>query len=229
MNILRLDIKERFVIEVSNEDSICLPMLLFDVKQGDSISFIVPNTNSIRNILSQEFADLFTAYSEIKLVVKVHSVVNKGTYEQQKKQFDLWSKSQREYEREILKNYVAKSNYPFALTSQGIYKYIIKQGTGVLPQKDDIISINYQGSLLSREIINHFTSLEFAFGSQWQVIDGIERAIKTMREGERAIILVSSDYAWGADGTSDGSIAPFTSVQYDLELVSVTKPTRQKN
>jgi len=137
---------------------------------------------------------------------------------------EIWLKSKRDFEMEFLKNYISKSKNTFTLTDKGIYKFIIKEGSGDVPVNGELILISYQGSLLSGEIINHFTSLEFKLGQQWQVIDGIERAIRTMKLGERALIIVPSEYAWGEEGTSDKSIAPFTTVLFDIELLSVKKP-----
>lgn len=213
-----------FVIPISKQDSICLPVILQDVREGDSISFIVPNTACIRNELPLEFTDLFADYKELKIVVSIHSIVDKKAYEQKLKEYEIWLKSKKEFELEYIQKYLKTSNFAFQEISNGIYKCIIREGNGDIPNIGDIININYQGSLLSGEIINHFTALEFKLGSQWQVIDGISKAIETMKQGERSKILVSSEYAWGENGTSDGSIQPFTTVIFDLELLSIKKP-----
>lgn len=213
-----------YVIPISKQDSICLPVILLNTREGDSISFIVPNTACIRNELPLEFTDLFADYKELKIVVSIHSIVDKNTYEQKLKEYEIWLKSKKEFELEYIQKYLKTSSFAFQEISKGIYKSIIREGSGDLPNTGDIININYQGSLLSGEIINHFTALEFKLGSQWQVIDGISKAIETMKQGERSKIIVSSEYAWGENGTSDGSIKPFTTVIFDLELLSIKKP-----
>jgi FKBP-type peptidyl-prolyl cis-trans isomerase len=52
-----------------------------------------------------------------------------------------------------------------------------------------------------------------------QVIGGLEEAIGRMREGEKALIILPSELAWGEKGSSTGIIPPFTSVIYELELL----------
>ncbi len=213
---------DSYIIQVSNTDSVCLPLMLHDVKQGDSISFIAPNTRCIRNVLPAEFFDLFSDGKELQITAKILWVNDAITYEKKVKEYAIWLASKLEFEKNYIQTFISKHSLTFTLQN-GIYKSIVKPGTGKIPQNGDIVSIRYQGSVLSGEIINHFTSLEFVYGSQWQVIEGIEKALATMKQGERAVIIVPSEFAWGEKGTSDGSIPPFTTVQFDLELVSVTQ------
>lgn len=213
---------DSYIIQVQNTDTICLPLLLQGVKQGDSISYVVPNTRCIRNVLPPEYAGFFQESEELLITAKILSVNDAITYEQKVKEYQIWLASKLEFEKTFVSKHIANHHLSFVY-QQGIYKSIVKQGSGVMPKSGDIVSIRYQGSVLSGEIINHFTSLEFQFGSQWQVIPGIERALSTMKQGERAVIIVPSEFAWGEKGTSDGSIPPFTTVQFDLELVSVVQ------
>ncbi len=213
---------DTFIIQVNTTDSICLPLILHNVKQGDSISFITPNTRCIREIMPPEYADLFSETKELFITATIVSVNDAITYEQKVKEYNIWLASKLEYEQTYIQKFLASHRMQFQ-KQQGLYKSVVTQGAGTIPQSGDVVTIRYQGSVLSGEIINHFTSLEFEFGSQWQVIPGIEHALSTMRQGERAVIIVPSDLAWGEKGASDGSIPPFTTVQFDLELVSVVK------
>ena len=65
--------------------------------------------------------------------------------------------------------------------------------------------------------------LQIAGQNKMQVIDGIELTLKTMKCGERARVVLRSDYAWGEYGTSDGSVAPYTPVVFDVELQKVSE------
>lgn len=213
---------DTYIIQVGITDSVCLPLILHDVKQGDSISFVVPNTRCILSVLPPEFALLFSEGKELHITAKILSVNDAFSYEQKVKEYALWLASKLEFEKNYITTYIAKHTMPFSFEN-GIYKSVVKHGTQRVPQAGDVVFIRYQGSVLSGEIINHFTSLEFVYGSQLQVIQGIEKALATMKQGERAVIIVPSEFAWGEQGTSDGSIPPFTTVQFDLELVSITQ------
>ena len=60
---------------------------------------------------------------------------------------------------------------------------------------------------------------EFVFGTELQVIPGLEDAIGRMREGQRALVILPSDLAWGEKGSSTGIVPPFTTVIYEVELL----------
>jgi FKBP-type peptidyl-prolyl cis-trans isomerase len=187
------------------------------------MSFIVPTEKfACDAVFPEEFAAMALA-PELKLSVRVLSVLDSANFHEHKKELALWKKTKEEYEQYQIKQYLKKHRVKFVKLKSGIYKRILKQGRGKNPKFGDLIAITYQGSLLNGEIINHFTTLDFSYGTQMQVIEGIELAIKTMRKGERAQIIVPSKYAWGEEGASDGAIAPYSPIIFDIELKKITR------
>ena len=55
------------------------------------------------------------------------------------------------------------------------------------------------------------------------MIDGIERAVRMMREGEVSLFILPSAVAFGAEGSSTGIVPPYTPVIFEIEL-SELKP-----
>ena len=47
------------------------------------------------------------------------------------------------------------------------------------------------------------------------------RGYRNDEEGDKAAIILPSGLAWGSKGSSTGIIPPFTSVIYEIDLVSV--------
>lgn len=211
-----------YTVQVAEQDSACLPQLFLHARQGDSTSFIVTNSACIIQYLPTEYAEMLKETKKLQLNAKVISVYDEQSYLKKIEEYNAWTESKKEFERITIQSYIEKHSLQFSKIND-IYKSIVKAGNNRKPTPDSLIQIRYQGSLLSGEIINHFTSLEFAYNSKWQVIEGIEKALATMTEGERAVIIVPSNFAWGSTGTSDGTIAPFTPIIFDLELVSVSK------
>jgi FKBP-type peptidyl-prolyl cis-trans isomerase len=89
----------------------------------------------------------------------------------------------------------------------------------------DTIVVHYEGIFLN---VNFFDStnkrneaFQFVNGQQWQVIKGMEEAIATMHEGERSLFILPSDVAFGDSGSSTGLIPPFTSLIFEVELISI--------
>jgi FK506-binding protein 4/5 len=63
---------------------------------------------------------------------------------------------------------------------------------------------------------------EFIIGTE-QVISGIDQAIQQMKKGEKALITVKPQYAYGSEGNSELKIPPNETVQYELELIDYVK------
>ncbi|MDA3881813.1 MAG: FKBP-type peptidyl-prolyl cis-trans isomerase [Bacteroidales bacterium] len=220
---------EQFEIQIKPRYSACLPDMLLHAQKGDSISFISPNSACIRSVLVPEFSEMLAKEENLPFTITVHSVLSEQEYQTKQEQYRLWLENKQEFEHNTIKDYIANHRYSFTDTN-GIFKYTIHQSLGEQPQENDLITISYQGSLLGGEIINHFTMMEYVYGTEWQVVEGIDRALQTMREGERALIIVPSEYAWGRNGSTNNLIKPFTTIVFDLELVSIEKEEdMQKN
>jgi FKBP-type peptidyl-prolyl cis-trans isomerase len=89
----------------------------------------------------------------------------------------------------------------------------------------DTVLIHYEGYFLNG---NFFDSthqrnepLQFVYGQQWQVIGGLEKAIGKMHEGDKALVIIPSEQAFGADGSVEGIVPPFTPVVFEVELINV--------
>lgn len=205
---------------VDDCDSLCLPLLLKNVHTGDNISFIVSPNNFLIDSLYDEMHSLYNE-EEIQIDVIVNSVLDSSSYLQHQKEMVLWKQTKEEYENYLIKKYIKQRKVKFQRLQSGIYKRILKKGKGKMPKENNLLTITYQGSTLNGEIINHFTTMDFTYGSQWQVIDGIEKVLKTMKKGERAQVIIPSKYAWGEVGSSDGSIQPYTTLIFDIELKNI--------
>lgn len=209
-----------FDVVVDDCDSVCLPFLLKNVHTEDNISFIVSPQNFLIDTLYDDLHSLY-ADDEIQVDVLVNSVLDSSSYAQHQKEVDLWRQTKEEYESYLIKKYLKERKVKFQRLNSGIYKRILKKGKGKTPKSNDLLTITYQGSTLNGEIINHFTTLDFTYGSQWQVLEGIEKVLKTMKVGERAQVIIPSKYAWGEVGSSDGSIQPYTTIVFDIELKNI--------
>jgi FKBP-type peptidyl-prolyl cis-trans isomerase len=204
-------------IVARDEPALSLSQLLVDLHTGDSISYVIPKKNITENSF---IPDAFwrDSASDVHFSLMVSAIVDSATYADQKKERALWIQAKRDYETFLIQQYLKKTKEKFTQLRSGIYKRVIKQGRGNYLEIGDLTSISYQGSLLDGKIINHFITLDFVFGAEYQVIKGLEIVLRTMRRGERAKIIVPSEFAWGEFGSSDGSVPPYTPVVFDIEL-----------
>lgn len=58
-----------------------------------------------------------------------------------------------------------------------------------------------------------------------QVIDGLDRAVKNMKKGEIALVIIQPEYAFGSSGSPQEltTVPPNSTVYYEVELLSFVK------
>ncbi|MEW5302320.1 MAG: hypothetical protein WDW38_000341 [Sanguina aurantia] len=96
-------------------------------------------------------------------------------------------------------------------------------GDGVtFPSTGQTVSVHYTGTLTngkkfdsSRDRGSPFT---FRLG-KGEVIKGWDEGVKQMSKGQRAMLTITSDFAYGANGIS-GVIPPSATLMFDVELIS---------
>ena len=87
------------------------------------------------------------------------------------------------------------------------------------------VSIRYTGTLLNGTVFsassqNGNVPASFVLGSS-QVISGLQEGVAQMHLGDKAILLLPSGLAYGAAGTTDGTVPPNTVVRFEVELVDL--------
>ena len=56
---------------------------------------------------------------------------------------------------------------------------------------------------------------------QGKGVEGLERGLKNMREGGKAVVVVPSSLAYGPKGLKGSVIGPFATLVYEIELLNV--------
>lgn len=148
-----------------------------------------------------------------------------------------------EYENDTLLNYLAL-NPGFTSFNDSLYYMKTSEGTRTcIVDNDSIVTVNYTGKFLdgfvfdtnidSVAVANDIYSssktyepMEFTVGST-SYIAGFSLAVKKMIEGEKATFIIPSFNAYGAVGSSGSStiILPYTTLIFEIELVTVTEGT----
>lgn len=193
--------------------------------EGDSTSFIIEALPFFSKTLQSDLPSFLDSSSYFKVDVRLFSFQKYEDYLKQKKEFLAWIADFGEYEKVFLQHYIEERNLDTLPKLDGYYKVLMRSGTGLSPQKGDTVAISYNGRFLNGTFFDKgkegSQNFEFVFGTEWQVIDGVERAIKGMKEGEKSLFIMPSNLAFGAKGSSSGIVPPYTSVIYELELNKV--------
>ncbi|KAI7905871.1 uncharacterized protein BX663DRAFT_558468 [Cokeromyces recurvatus] len=109
------------------------------------------------------------------------------------------------------------------LTKDGqVTKRILKEGVGLSPEKNDTVTVHYDAYLFDKNILfdsSRERRAEFTFSlNSGKVIQAWEIAIPTMKVGEIAEVICSSDYGYGDEGRT--YIVPKKAkLRYEIELI----------
>lgn len=130
-----------------------------------------------------------------------------------------------EQEREQIEQVLAQNELTHEVTADfGGWHIILKEGEGHPPVQGEEITLAYTGSTLDGLVFDDASDstqwLYFPYGKPDQVIRGIEIAVSTMLPGERRRVWLTSDLAFGAQG-SRGIVKPFAPVVFELERIQL--------
>ncbi len=193
--------------------------------EHDSAQFIVSASVFFEKTLENAVPDYLAVEGKMKIAVNLLNIQTPEEFAQEKEAFLHWVEDLGEYERVLLKQYIRKAKIEVPPTEDGIYYVVQQTGTGPAVKQGDTVTIHYEGHFLNGKFFdsthNRDEPFQFVYGQQWQVIGGLEKAIGKMHEGDKALVVIPSEQAFGSEGSSAGIIPPFTPVVFEVELLSV--------
>lgn len=108
-----------------------------------------------------------------------------------------------------------------SLTNGVLYK-VVKAGNGPKPSEDDLVSVNYRGSLTTGFEFDATPEGKPANMKVSQLIVGWKEALKIMPVGSRWTLVIPPNLAYGVRGVGN-DIGPSETLVFDLELVGIKK------
>ena len=123
----------------------------------------------------------------------------------------------------LLQEYIKKNGLTMQKTPLGVYYQVLKPGTGNKPKTGQLVSVNYNGTLLSGKLFDSSDKqghpIDFPIGLG-QVIPGWDEGVAMLNPGSKAILLIPSPLAYGERGA--GADIPANSpLRFEVELVAV--------
>ncbi len=216
------------ISEPSFEGSIdeCFLMLT----KSEKATFILPAKTFFNKTLETTVPSFFNKSDSLKITVDLIEVQRKDEFLREKEAFLNWIKDFGDYEKVQLQQFLEQKNIDAEPTKSGLYRVILEKGNGSEVEKGDTVVVHYEGKFLNGKFFDSTKQrkqpLEFVYGTKMQVIEGLDEIIGKMREGEKALAILSSEKAFGKTGSSTGIIPPYTSVIYEIDLVEVRKNSK---
>jgi FKBP-type peptidyl-prolyl cis-trans isomerase FkpA len=200
----------------------CFAMLA----EQDSATFILNADDFFSKTLQTALPGFLSRGSSVKINVDLLDIQTEEEYENEKEAFLSWIEDFGDYEKVILRQFLASEKLPVSPLPSGIYYLNLRPGTGKKVEAGDTLTVNYEGRFLNGKFfdstIRRKQPFQFVYGTEWQVIKGLEEAIGMMREGERSLFILPSDMGFGNQGSSTGIIPPFTSLIFEVEILKVS-------
>ena len=187
--------------------------------EGDSAMFKISAENFL--LFSEKFGHLPEGVKSLDpIIIKVRLVDIMD-----EKEMDTYMKlryhKSEEQEAEILDQYLKNMGIETDRPTSGFYFIEKTPGSGSNIKDGDIITVDYtltlvDGSLVETTLGN--TPLTYKVGDENYIV-GWEEAIKMMRKGSSATVIIPSELGYGAEGTDN--ILPYSTLIFDIEILNV--------
>lgn len=201
----------------------CFTML----RQDEKATFIISADIFFIQTLETSLPRFLPSGSSFKVTIAVIEIQTEKEYNREKEAFLNWIEDFGDYEKVILQQFLSEEKLTVQPTSSGLFHLLITEGTGKKIELGDTITVNYEGRFLNGKFfdstIRRNQPFQFVYGTEWQVVKGLEEAIGMMREGEKSLFILPSELAFGTEGSSTGIVPPFTSLIFEVEIIAVNR------
>lgn len=118
-----------------------------------------------------------------------------------------------------------KSKSGVITTASGLQYEVIKEGTGAQPKAEEIVSVNYKGTLIDGTVFeSSYDRGEPASFPVNRVIPGWTEVLQLMKVGSKYKVYIPSELAYGENPRQGGKIKPNMVLIFEMELLSVEAP-----
>ena len=185
---------------------------------GDVMSFMINADSTYRKQFRAPIIPSFvTPDAYLRWEVKVEEAMTEEEYQQMKEDemAALQQASNEEFDA-----YLAANGIDAQPTESGLVYVCTSKGRGPHPEANKTVKVHYTGRLLDGTVfdssIERGEPIEFVLGVG-QVIPGWDEGIALMSKGEKGVLYIPSQLAYGP--RQAGPIPPFSNLIFDVELV----------
>ena len=185
------------------------------MKKGDRVAIVIMADSFYKYTINSPLPPYIKSTDSLSFFIKVHDIMNEEEF------------AAKEYAKEVEKtredsirfvNYVSMYQR-VKRTSSGLHYVLTAPGTGKQATKGSKVTVKYRGYLMSGKVFeSNMQGFTFTLGGK-DVINGWNEGVLLMREGARYKFIIPPHLAYGGSGAD--IIDPFTSIVFDIELISV--------
>lgn len=185
---------------------------------GDSMSFMI-NADSVfrKQFHAPVIPDFVTPDAYMRWEVKVDEAMTEEAFQQMK---EAEVAALQQASKDAFAAYLAENGVDAQPTESGLIYVCTKPGKGKKPVANQTVKVHYTGRLLDGTVfdssIERGEPIEFPLGVH-QVIPGWDEGIAMMSKGEKGILYIPYDLAYGP--RKMGPISAYSNLIFEVELV----------
>lgn len=187
------------------------------MSEGARFQVIIPSALAFGEEGRGEFIPPFTPVVYHIEMIDIITKAEEGAFLKEKA---LKAKQNEIAERE---RYLSANNMKIKPTASGLYFLELKKGTGDFPKSGEKVKVHYSGFLTDgRQFdssLDRALPFEFEVG-KGSVIKGWDEAIRMMKKGSKAKIVVPSSLGYGERGSGE-KIGPYATLVFEIELLDI--------
>ena len=201
-----------------------IPALL-KMSEGDSASIIVNTLSFFTNIEESDLPNYLLSHPEFRIEIRINEIQSRLEFNQEKRMFMEWIDEFHTSESDLIKRYITNSKLEVSQSESGLYFIPLKVGNNKKVKTGKRVWIHYTGRFLNGHFIDNSNTIsnpvDYVYGTEMYLIDGLDEALGRMYEGEKALVILPSELAFGSFGSAGGIIPPYTTLIYELEVLKV--------
>ena len=198
---------------------------LFQFSVGDSLQYLIPSLTFFKEFIGNPKVAIFSEKDScVKFCVKILQVLSDDELAHIKDSLFVANEQKKMEEYSQIMNYVTANFKNSVRLANDAFMQIIQSTTLDSVKQGKRVKMQYKGSYLDGRIVDsspHNKPFEFIMGQEGQIIEGLRRALYSLKKGEKAKIILPSRLAFGSGGGSTGSIAPYSPLLYEVEILDV--------
>lgn len=196
--------------------------IFLQLNKGDRVQITISADSFYKYTTRQPLPDYIRKGDSLSFFIKVYTILDdEGLMKKQMKE----DEAKIELDSFYLNDYLNKLSNVKA-TLRGLNYVITRNGTGKKPESGDSVTITYRGYFFDGRVFDKNTQgYSFILGLG-QIIPGLDDGIALMSEGAKYKFIVPYYLAYGTNGSS--LIPPYSSLVFDVELVSVKRSPLKK-
>lgn len=196
---------------------------LLQLVEGDSASFWVKPSVFFRVYFDTVVPVFCKNDSLIRIDIKVNQIISKYEFAAIKEGMQSGHIEDTELEElQLIESYLLNNDKQLKPDAFGIYRLEKNSTNNENVTLGKRVKIAFQGSFIDgRPLDATMHELEFIYGTPDQLIKGLNIVIGSLKKGETAKIIVPSRLAFGEQGSSNGSIPPYTPLVYNVKIIDI--------